>query len=331
MENENHFTPKLGEKQKVLGWVVALLGIGALGYGLYHLLPYAIKIITNLWIFGALAGSLAIVVYVIFSNREFISILYKFFIDMMWRSLVNSNPIRIMKMKITELEENHGQMNQNIKNLGAVSVNLKLVIEERSAGAKEHMKIAQKAQEKENPGLARARAAMAKLRLDSIESLVPRYKAVENAYKVLSKIYEYLGYDIEKLRDQVFIKEQDLKAVRETDSALGAARSLWFGNPNKRALFDMANEAYLEQVSTHVANINRFMQQADPILRAKNIEMAILSDEGAKLLETYEQDSFADRLSFEKLIANSQDSNNEIFLIPDKSLGEEPVPTSGNT
>ena len=86
------------------------------------------------------------------------------------------------------------------------------------------------------------------------------YRKMEILYRVLTKMYENSQVLMEDIQDQVMVKEQERKAIHASYGAMKSAMSIMSGDPDKRAMFDMAMESIAEDVAGKVGEMEQFME-----------------------------------------------------------------------
>ena len=71
---------------------------------------------------------------------------------------------------------------------------------------------------------------------------------------------------LEDTKDQVNLKEQERKAIRASHSAMKSAMSVISGDPDQRAMFDMALESIADDVANKVGEMERFMEMSSSFM-----------------------------------------------------------------
>jgi hypothetical protein len=135
---------------------------------------------------------------------------------------------------------------------------------------------------------------------DSNVRLEDLYKKMEVLYRVLSKMYENSQVLMEDIQDQVKVKEQERKAIHASHSAMSSAMSIISGDPDKRAMFDMAMEAVAEDVGNKVGEMERFMEVSAGFMQSIDLQNGIFEEDGIKMLEKWEKESSSLLLGGEK-------------------------------
>jgi len=168
---------------------------------------------------------------------------------------------------------------------------IKSLIDSNAEEIEQNMKMAQAArnQGKEKQQLLSSRKA-ARLK-ESNEKYAILYKRMEVLYRILSKMHTNSEILLEDTKDQVKHKEQERKAIRTAHGAMKSAMSVISGDPDKRAMFDMAMEAIADDVANKVGEMERFMEMSSDFMESVDLQNGIFEEEGLKMLEEWEQKS----------------------------------------
>jgi hypothetical protein len=249
MENLGTTNPKSlwSGNEKVVGILFAILLTFGIGVVLWYVLPPAIIILQNLIYFLVLLGGLTLTLTIIWSNRSMIMLRYQMFIKKLWRAIVNSDPITVMQIQYDKWVRARNKLNENIILMQSAETELKNVMNSNEEEANSAFGRAKKAQEmsqtKDDPEYQRKAvkdATIAKRRIDSNKNFIARLKAIQTALAYCKKLYDHWGDDLEMLKDDINLKKRDLDIASKTASALDAAKSIYNGDPNERALMEMA-------------------------------------------------------------------------------------------
>lgn len=293
--------------------LVAQITAGGLIVGsiwlLWKALPILISVVTNAIILGLILGSAGLALWLIWANKDMISLRYQLFIKKMWRSIVKSDPISVMEIQWKKWMGKREELNNSIKTMKAGETELLMAMEKKQSMAQESFSAAKTAQQlsekKNDPNYGRKankNSIIANRLLQSNQNLIPRLKAIQTAIAYCTKLYDRWGDDLELLKQDIDLKKDDLKLLTSTSNAFDSAKSLLNDNPDERALWEMAQEAYAEKVSNYVANITRFTEQAKDWVYDKDIQEAVWEDEGQKILSMYDQDTFNQLTDFRSLV-----------------------------
>lgn len=117
------------------------------------------------------------------------------------------------------------------------------------------------------------------------------HQRMEVMSRILNKMHDNSEILLEDTRDQVKLKETERKAIRASHSAMQSAMSVISGDPDKRAMFDMAMEAVAEDVAMKVGEMERFMEMSANFMNSVDLQNGVFEEEGLKMLEQWEQQS----------------------------------------
>ncbi|MCB0637407.1 MAG: hypothetical protein KDC54_12350, partial [Lewinella sp.] len=131
---------------------------------------------------------------------------------------------------------------------------------------------------------------------------------------------------LEDTRDQVKLKEQERKAIRASHSAMKSAMSVISGDPDKRAMFDLAMEAVADDVANKVGEMERFMELSANFMQSVDLQNGVFEEEGMQMLEQWEKESTLMLLGEGKKSTESLDLNQAPQR--DASAGERSSGTS---
>jgi hypothetical protein len=269
----------------------------------------------------ALAGTLAIlgiVVYMVLDPkmRGLVSYAYKGVMRWITGLFVKVDPIGILKSYVEELQGNLRKMNKQISQLRAQMHKLKETIVNNQKEVRANLELASKAKatKKTNVMILKSRRA-GRLKESNIK-LEDLYKRMEVLYRVLTKMYENSQILSEDIKDQVSIKEQERKAIHASHSAMNSAMSVISGDPDKRAMFDMAMEAVTEDVANKVGEMERFMDMSSNFMNSIDLQQGIFEEDGLNMLEKWERESTSLILGEDKssLLLEAEDDSNILDL-----------------
>ena len=287
---KSFFDKPEGKVGKVM---LVLILIGA-AIGLYMALPYIITLFQNTLYAMFLLGAVVLTIFLV-TNKK-VQMLFSFGFQMVMRWItgvfVELNPIAIIKIHIERLENNHVKMNDHIINLGGEVRKLERKIGENKLDIEKSLKIASSAKEKEEKGQAWIEARKAGRRRDGTIKLSDLLTKIKKIYDVLQKMYTVSGYVIEDLKDDVQQKEIEYKTIKQAHAALVSSMSILNGDPNERAMFELALEKMEEEVSMKLGTMDRFMDMSASLVTSIDIEQGIFAEDGMLMLEEYEKGGF---------------------------------------
>ena len=96
------------------------------------------------------------------------------------------------------------------------------------------------------------------------------------------------------------VKAQERKAIHASHGAMKSAMSVINGDPDQRAMFDMAMENITEDVANKVGEMERFMEMSSSFMDSVALLNGVFEEEGMEMLEQWEKESTSLLLGEEK-------------------------------
>ncbi len=285
----------------VTGAIFLIALIGGIGYLLASgLLAAIVSSVLSLTISLIILGA---ILYVILDPRMRNLVWYMYKSVMRWITgiFVRLDPIGILKSYVDELKGNLQKMNRQINQLRGQMHKLNEVIHNNKKEIESNLTLASKAKETNKRDIMILKSRKAGRLRESNLRLEDLYKKMEVMYRVLTKMYENSTILMEDIKDQVAVKEQERKAIHASHSAMRSAMSIISGDPDKRAMFDMAMEAVTEDVGQKVGEMERFMDMSANFMDSIDLQNGIFEEEGLKMLEEWEKEGASLLLGEEKL------------------------------
>ena len=291
-------TPNMGQEKSF--WkrpegITGLLFLGALIAGGGYLLStvnWGAIFASTLYLAGTLAV-LGVVAYMILDPkmRGLISYMYKSIMRGLTGLFVTLDPIGILKNYIEDLEDNLVKMRSQIGKLRGQMRKMHGLMQTNKEEIQKQMKLASAAKQKgmdQQMVLASRKAARLK---ESNEKYNALHQRMEVMSRILNKMHDNSEILLEDTKDQVKLKEQERKAIRASHSAMKSAMSVISGDPDKRAMFDMAMEAVADDVANKVGEMERFMEMSANFMDSVDLQNGVFEEDGLKMLEEWEQQS----------------------------------------
>lgn len=281
------------------------------GYLLYRGLPVLIELAQNTLYLAGLMAALAGVVYMALdpNMRNLIWYLYKSAMRSITGIFVKIDPISILKSYIKDLEKNLRNLSKQIGQLRGQMRQLKGIMDTNKEDIRKNMQLAQQAQQTGDEKTLTLSARKAGRLQEANAKYEVLFGKMEGLYRMLTRMYENSEIMLEDTRDQVMIKEQEYKAIHAGHSAIRSAQSILKGDPDQRAMFDMALEQMAEDVSLKVGEMERFMDTSKNLMDSIDLQKGVFEDEGMRMLEEWQGSSpllaKPDRKKEEKLDLNA--------------------------
>lgn len=280
---------------------LAAVAIGA-GYLMYAFGGFLIGALTNTINLLIFLVVLAAIVYMVLDPKARNLVWYMYKSVMRWVTglFVQIDPVGILKSYIEDLKDNLRKMNKQISKLRGQMHKLQEIIFNNKKQIENNLQLASKAKESNKEAVMILKSRKAGRLKESNMRLEDLYRKMEVLYRVLSKMYENSQILMEDIKDQVFVKEQERKAIHASNSAMKAAMSVISGDPDKRAMFDMAMERITEDVAGKVGELERFMEMSSNFMDSVDLQNGVFEEEGLKMLEQWEKEGVSLILGEEK-------------------------------
>ncbi|MEZ4934889.1 MAG: hypothetical protein R2788_22510 [Saprospiraceae bacterium] len=241
----------------------------------------------------ALLSVLAILVYVILDPkmRNLVWYMYKSVMRSITGMFVKIDPIGILKSYVEDLESNLGKMGKQIGLLKGQMRKMTTLMEENEKEINNNLKLASVAKQQGNENqviLATRKAARMKETNAKYAQLNTKMQVL---YRILDKMYKNSEILLEDTKDQVKMKEQERKIIRTSHSAMKSAMSVISGDPDKRAMFDMAVDNIADDVANKVGEMERFMEMSANVMDSIDLQNGVFQEEGMQMLEKWENES----------------------------------------
>lgn len=278
---------------------------GLIGVGAFLIIPNIAAIQAFVSTVAGLAVAIAVLgvlVYMVLDPkmRNLIFYMYKSVMRAVTGMFVQIDPIGILKTYVDELQNNLRKMNKQISQLRAQMHKLKELIVKNEREISSNLKLAGKAKETNKRNVMILKSRRAGRLKDSNMRLDELYKKMEVLYRVLTKMYENSQILAEDIKDQVDVKEQERKAIHASHGAMTSAMSVINGDPDQRAMFDMAMENITEDVANKVGEMERFMEMSANFMDSVDLQNGVFEEEGMQMLEQWEKESTSLLLGEEK-------------------------------
>ncbi len=284
--------------------VTGLIFLAAIAAGVVYLITainWGAILANTLYLAGTLAV-LGAIVYMILDPkvRNLVWYMYKSVMRTITGWFVQIDPVGILKSYVESLQENLRKMNKQISQLRGQMHKLQEIIHNNKKQIESNLQLASKARETNKQNVMILKSRQAGRLKDSNLKLEDLYRKMEILYRVLTKMYENSQILMEDIQDQVAVKEQERKAIHASYGAMRSAMSVISGDPDKRAMFDMAMESIAEDVANKVGEMERFMEMSSNFMESIDLQNGIFEEEGLKMLEKWEQEGVSLILGKEK-------------------------------
>jgi len=316
----------------VTGAIFLTAIIGGLGYVIATNTAFFADLFANTISLVATLAVLGAVIYMVLDPkmRNLVWYMYKSVMRWVTSWFVQIDPIGILKSYTDDLADNLRKMNKQIGKLKGQMHKLKELIVNNRREIQNNLTQASKAKQVNKQNIMILKSRKAGRLKESNMRLEDLYKKMEVLYRVLTKMYENSEILLEDVKDQVMVKEQEYKAIKASASAMKSAASVISGNPDKRAMFDMAMEAVADDVSQKVGEMERFMEMSSNFMDSVDLQNGVFEEEGLKMLEKWEKEGVSKILGEEKTVIVDK-ANDDADVLDLNQPIKKPIRESGHT
>ena len=296
------------------GALVLALILAAVIFGAINLWPIIVGAFSSGIGLAVILISLGLVLYMALDPKMRNLIWYFYKKSMRWITgiFVKIDPISILKTYISDLKDNVKKMHRQIAQLRGQMHQLQEIIYNNNKNIQANIEQASEARERDKRNVMILKTRKAGRLKDSNMRLEDMYNRMEILYRVLRRMYENSEILLEDLKDQVFLKDQERKAILASHTAMRSAMDVVKGDGDKKEMFDRALEAVADDVSQKVGEMEEFMLMSEDFMNSIDIQNGVFEEKGLQLLEKWEQDSDSLLLGEEKddlLLSASNDQD----------------------
>ncbi len=280
--------------------LLLLAAIGAVGLTYFNrIVEFLIRVTENTLYLGFLLAALALLIFLFTSKdvRTAVFFLWKSFTRGLAGTVIQLNPIAIMKIYIDDLKEKRQKMQGQIDTLAGQLVKLNKKINENNDAIKQKFAEANKANSiSDRPGMKEA-AHLATIEGAGLqqmnEKLLPLQRNIQMVLAFMEKVNTSADYLIKETEIKVKLKEIEYNIVKESSNALKTAVSIFKGNPDKKFYFDESMEYIQDDMSQKLGEMKRAMDLSMDFINGVDIQNGILTDKGQAMLEAYNKGEFS--------------------------------------
>ncbi len=289
----NNFKPKSfwERPEGVTGQVIGVGLIGAAGLLLYKALPFIITLLQNT-IYAAILGVVAVVLGFVISDKRFWRLgkyMYMSLMRKITKIFVEIDPIGIMKNYVEELQSKLSNMNTRIAKLSGMIRQCKDEIESNNKLRDGSLRIMSQAK-KQNKTMDMALASRDVGRMNDANVTYQDLLAkLELLYRVLSKYQEVSMFLIKDMNSEIKVKERKREMMDNAYSAIKSAQAIINGDPDTRAMFDMANEYLAADYAMKIGEIEDFARMSDGFMRSVDLQNGIYEADAMDMLVKWEK------------------------------------------
>lgn len=284
------------------GMIVLAIIVVVLGIGIINLWPLILSAFTTGIGLAILLIALGMILYMALDPKIRSLIWYFYKKSMRWITglFIKIDPISILKTYINDLRNNVRKMHRQIAQLRGQMHQLQEMIFINNKNIKDNIEQASEAKQRDKRNVMILKSRKAARLKESNMRLEDMYNRMEILYRVLRKMYENSEILLEDIKDQVYLKEQERKAILASHTAMRSAMDVVKGDGDKKEMFDRAMEAVANDVSQKVGEMEEFMIMSEDFMNSIDIQNGVFEEKGFQLLEKWESESESLLLGSEK-------------------------------
>ncbi|OGZ43445.1 MAG: hypothetical protein A3J55_02855 [Candidatus Ryanbacteria bacterium RIFCSPHIGHO2_02_FULL_45_17b] len=283
---------KTGDKWAFLTILAVLFG--GLGLGFLWYLPTILSFL--IWAAANTILAIALIVVAaglltLVSNGQFrTSLRYKFrgLARVLTRIFVRSDPVGAMRGYLHDLD---GQIDKLSMQERIVRKRL-LILGDRIRDWVTKLDTAARNYQHASKGADKNRQFVQGRQADRLENSLQRFIRLWVGLKRLSLFLVHAAERAKTIREdcgnQIEVTEAELQEAKAASTAAQSAFRVLRGNPDQRAIYEMALEEAAGQVGANVADMRYFMDVSQNMLDAAGTDDTALAERGVKLLEDWQ-------------------------------------------
>lgn len=322
LEKRNEVMKTLWKRPEgIFGTITGIGLIGAIGYGLYKLLPYLLAFATNL-IGLIIEGVVLVVLLAVIFNRNTwrnLSLIWYQLNRKILGWIVDLDPISVLKRAIGEMKDNLEIINEKVIELGSINVNMGKKLEEYKTEFDRNTRLKKKIEEKLSSSNTNDKDKFKyRNELNNVNnSLVrgqnqiikqqQRLKTSTRYHEIMEKLAVCVGYKVQDAENDLYYKEEEFKQAKASRSAMKSIMGIFKGGMTETLEQEMALETINDTVNMSLAEMKSLIDGSNDILASFELETDINAEKAEKLLQQYESDGFAifDRAESDDTTVNS--------------------------
>jgi len=296
MEQSNNTVKGFFKKPEGITGMIFIAAVGSVVIWSWGtILPFLIRTAQNTLHLAALLAVLGLIVYALLDSnlRTGFWYLFKMGCRAITGAIVTLDPIKVLKIYIRDLEVKREETSRKIDEVAGAAEKVKAQI---MSNLRESELNKKRYEEGVRQGMEPEALTAYQIRFkglgDMNEKLAPFHDQLIHIQAFLEKMYKSSGYLIEQMKVNVELKETEYKAIRAASSAMKSAMAIFKGDPDKKAIFDMALETMADDMALKVGEMKRAMNMSTEYLNSINIDQGVASKGGLDAMKTFDPKKF---------------------------------------
>lgn len=264
----------LKSSDKIVGGVLVAAVVGALGYGLFVLLPFLIALAANTILFGVELVAILMIAMVFLDKNTWVTIFYK------WKSvsrnlrkmIVREDPIGVLDTVIHRFQAKLDGIDTNITQAAAAAARQKGAIDKAKKSAQSELDLAAAARRLRHPEAEVAqRATAAKRWAQAAADMQPMQDTLMRVQTCLERARDLCASRLDDSRNQKSVLAVKLEALQEGQQAVRSFKR-FFGTNVDLDMQELAVDEIERQSTEAEAEIDQFMRTVNPILEGADLK-----------------------------------------------------------
>lgn len=275
----------------ITGQIVGVAAIGAAGYGLYIVLPAIIRLLENV-IYAALLGTAAVALAYVFTDRRFWrlgSYLYQSLMRKITQVFVEIDPIGIMQTYAAELERKLSVMGSRIAALSGLMRSCQEEIRKNERIRSQSLLMVKEATRAGKTLVVAEESRQAGRMQEANLTYQDLLAKMQLLHAVLVKYQDISRFLVKDIRREIDVKKRRKQMTDAAHSAIRAAKSIINGDPDARAMFDLADEYLAHDYAMKIGEIEDFMRMSDSFVSTIDLQNGVYAAEALKTIEEWER------------------------------------------
>jgi hypothetical protein len=275
----------------VTGQIVGVAVIAGGGYLLYKVLPAIVTLLQNT-IYATLLGVAAIAIGYVVTDRRFWrlgSYMYQSLMRKITQVFVEIDPIGIMQNYVRDLEKKLANMGARIASLSGM---IRACQEEirKNEGIKNASLMMMREATKTGKTIVVAEESRQAGRMQeanvTYQDLLSKMQLL---YTVLVKYQDISKFLIKDINREIDVKKRRKQMTDAAYSAITSARSIINGDPDAKAMFDLANEYLANDYAMKIGEIEDFVRMSDSFVSTVDLQNGVYEANAMKMIEEWER------------------------------------------
>lgn len=275
----------------VTGQIVAVSAIAGGGYLLYHALPFIITLLENT-LYASLLGVAAVAVGYVITDRRFWrlgSYLYQSLMRKITQVFVEIDPIGIMQNYADELDKKLANMGARLGNLSGLIRGCQEEIAKNEKIKNNALMMVREATKAGKSIVVAEESRQAGRMQEANVTYQDLLAKMQLLHAVLIKYQEIARFLIKDIRREIDVSKRRKQMTDAAYSAIKSAKSIINGDPDARAMFDMANEHLAADYAMKIGEIEEFVRMSDSFVSTIDLQNGVYESNALKMIEEWEK------------------------------------------